>query len=115
MDINIDTALSLNELQETINNEDFVLVYFSHEKCNVCKVLKPKVAEMLQEKFPKVKMIYADTVKNPEIAGQNGIFAVPTIVTYVQGREYFRRSRNIGISELKELIGRPYSILENLN
>lgn len=107
----IDTASSIEQLNDTIAKGDFVLVYFSHEKCNVCKVLKPKVAEMLKENFPKFKMVYADTVKNPEISGQNSIFAVPTIVTYIQGKEYFRRSRNIGIRELKELIDRPYSII----
>ena len=26
------------------------LFYFSHETCNVCKVLKPKIWHMLQEK-----------------------------------------------------------------
>ena len=107
----IESAKSLQQLNETITKENFVLVYFSHEKCNVCKVLKPKVAEMLNKNFPKVKMIYADTVENPEIAGQNSIFAVPTIVTYVEGKEYFRRSRNIGIRELEDLIERPYSII----
>jgi len=107
----IESAKSLEQLNETITKENFVLVYFSHEKCNVCKVLKPKVSEMLNKIFPKVKMVYADTVQNPEIAGQNSIFAVPTIVTYVEGKEYFRRSRNIGIRELEDLIERPYSII----
>ena len=110
-----DTVENLEQLQDIIDKEDAVLVYFSHEKCNVCKVLKPKVAEMLKEKFPKVKMVYADTVNSPEIAGQNSVFAVPSIITYMGGREYFRKSRNIGIGELKELINRPYQMIFNEN
>ncbi len=110
-----DTVETLDQLQEVIDKQDAVLVYFSHEKCNVCKVLKPKVAEMLQEKFPKVKMVYADTVKSPEIAGQNSVFAVPTIITYMGGREYFRKSRNIGLAELKQLIDRPYQMIFSEN
>ena len=94
-----------------IENEDAVLIYFSHEKCNVCKVLKPKIANFLQQNYPKMKMIYADTVKNPEIAGQNNIFAVPTIVAFIAGRESFRKSRNIGINELHNYIERPYNML----
>jgi len=74
-----------------------------------------QIAEMLKEKFPKVKMVYADTVNSPEIAGQNSVFAVPTIITYMGGREYFRKSRNIGIGELKELINRPYQMIFNEN
>lgn len=106
---------NIEQLNTVIEKEDAVLVYFSHEKCNVCKVLKPKIAGLLQKKYPKVNMIYADTVKNPDIAGQNSIFAVPTIIVFVAGRESFRRSRNIGINELSELIDRPYSMMFNNN
>lgn len=105
------TLKSLDDLNNVIENEDAALIYFSHEKCNVCKVLKPKVAQMLENKYPKIKMFYADTVETPEIAGQNSIFTVPTIITYMAGKEAFRKSRNIGISELAELIDRPYSMI----
>lgn len=106
-----DTITSLEQLNNLIETEDATLIYFSHEQCNVCKVLKPKVAKLLQKNYPKVKMYYSDTVKNPEIAAQNSIFTVPTIVTFMGGKEYFRRSRNIGIAELAELIERPYNMI----
>jgi len=102
---------SLDEFNSLSEKEDAFLVYFSHEKCNVCKVLKPKVAEMLNTYFPKMKLIYADTVNTPEIAGQYSVFNVPTIIVFFGGRESFRKSRNIGIAELKEHISRPYSMV----
>lgn len=105
------TVETIEQFEELKEKEDAVLVYFSHEKCNVCKVLKPKVAELLKEDYPKVKMIYADTVNSPEIAGQNSVFAVPTIVVFMGGREYIRKSRNIGIRELSEAIERPYNMM----
>ena len=111
MDKLYDTIETTEQFNELIENEDAVLIYFSHEKCNVCQVLKPKVAELLQKNYPKIKMIYADTVKSPEIAGQNSIFAVPTILTFIGGREYIRKSRNIGLSELKNIIERPYNMM----
>jgi len=104
----VDTITKFEELKQ---NEDAVLIYFSHEKCNVCKILKPKVAQMLNETYPKIKMVYADTVNSPEIAGQNSVFAVPTIVVFMGGREYIRKSRNIGIRELVEEIERPYNMM----
>jgi thioredoxin-like negative regulator of GroEL len=106
-----ETIHTLEEFQALIEKEDATLIYFSHEQCNVCKVLKPKVAHLLHERFPKMKMVYADTVKSPEIAGQNRVFAVPTIVVFITGKESFRRSRNIGIGELAELIERPYHMI----
>ncbi len=100
-----------DSLKEVLEKEDAVLVYFSHEQCNVCKVLKPKIAELLDTHFPKMKMVYADTVLNPEIAGQNKIFAVPTVVCFFGGRESIRKSRNIGINELGQQIERPYDMI----
>lgn len=105
---NIDNLEQFNDL---IEKNDAVLVYFSHEKCNVCKVLKPKVAHMLDKTYPNIKMYYADVEKYPEVAGQNSIFAVPTIVVYFAGREYVRKSRSIGIIELSENLERPYEML----
>lgn len=102
---------SLEELDKILIENDAVLVYFSHEHCNVCKVLKPKVAELLANNFPLMKMYYADTVIHPGISAQYSIFAVPTILVFFAGRESFRRSRNIGIKELQELIERPYSMI----
>lgn len=107
----INTIETLEKYNEVIEKEDAVLFYFSHEQCNVCKVLKPKVAEMLTDEFPKAKMYYCDTKKSPELAAQNSIFAVPTILIYFGGRESVRKSRNIGVNELREYIERPYNLI----
>ena len=106
--LTIENAIHFDQL---IRDEAAVLIYFSHEECSVCKVLKPKIAALLQMDFPRLKMAYADTVKLPEVAGQQRIFAVPTIVVWFEGREYIRVSRNIGVSKLGEDIRRPYSML----
>ena len=101
------------ELKSTLEKEDAVLVYFSHEQCNVCKVLKPKIANLLKESFPEIKLFYSDTVMTPEIAGQNNVFTVPTIICYFGGKETYRKSRNIGIVELENQIERPYNMIFN--
>ena len=102
---------SFNDFLILKENEPALLVYFSTEVCNVCKVLKPKVAELIAAEFPKIKLVYIQSDKFPEIAAQNQIFAAPTIVVYFDGREYIRKSRNIGISELQQEIERPYLML----
>lgn len=91
--------------------EPALLVYFSTETCNVCKVLKPKVAELIQTSFPEIKLVYIQADKLPEVAAQNQVFAVPTLLVYFEGREYIRKSRNIGIGELEREIDRPYSMI----
>lgn len=102
---------SITEFEKFIVSNEALLIYFSHKECNVCKVLRPKVEEMLRKGFPALKMMYCDTVKYPEIAAQRSIFAVPTILIFFDGREYIRKSRNIGIEELYTLIERPYNMM----
>ena len=102
---------SFDEFLKLKNEEPALLAYFSTEACNVCKVLKPKVADLLQQEFPKIKSVYIKSDKLPEVAAQNQVFTAPTILVYFDGREYIRKSRNIGIGELQHEIERPYSMI----
>ena len=102
---------TFEEFLELKNNEEALLGYFSTETCNVCKVLKPKVAELVKEEFPKIKLAYIPSDKLPDVAAQHQVFAAPTILVFFEGREYIRKSRNIGIGELEQEIRRPYSMI----
>ncbi|MBK6282053.1 MAG: thioredoxin family protein [Draconibacterium sp.] len=102
---------SFDEFLKLKNEEPALLAYFSTEACNVCKVLKPKVADLLQQEFPKIKSVYIKSDKLPEVAAQNQVFTAPTILVFFDGREYIRKSRNIGIGELQLEIERPYSLI----
>jgi len=107
------TINSLADFQGSLEQNDAVLFYFSHENCNVCKVLKPKIEELILRGFPKMKLFYCDTFKSPELAAQNQIFTVPTLLVFFRGKEYIRKSRNLGIEELKSEIWRSYDLLFN--
>jgi thioredoxin-like negative regulator of GroEL len=102
---------SFEEFLKLKEVEPALLAYFSTESCNVCKVLKPKVAELVQSEFPKIKLIYIKSDILPEVAAQNQVFSAPTILVFFEGREYIRKSRNIGIGELEREIERPYSMM----
>jgi len=106
----IQSITSLEEFNAKLSESAGNLFYFSHEKCNVCKVLKPKIYSLLKSEFPRMEMYYCDTEKYPEIAGQNSIFTVPTILVFFDGKEFLRKSRNIGVDELNGILQRPYSI-----
>lgn len=105
------TEITSFEEFENMKQGPALLAYFSTEACNVCKVLKPKVEQLLADEFPEMKMAYVKSDVLPDIAGQNSIFAAPTILVFFDGREYIRKSRNIGVSELHEAISRPYEMM----
>jgi thioredoxin 1 len=102
---------SLDALQQYLATEAAVLVYFSTPECNVCKVLKPKVVDLLTERYPQVHFVYSDVARVPEIAAQMGVLAVPTLVLYFDGREAARFVRNFSLGELEAAIERPYSMI----
>ncbi len=101
------------EFKEIVAGKAASLFYFSHEQCNVCKVLKPKIFELLKDNYPEIGMYYVNIHERPEISGQQSIFAVPTIVAYMDGQEIIRKSRNIGLAELEHDIEKPYSLFFN--
>ncbi|MCU4155008.1 thioredoxin family protein [Carboxylicivirga sp. A043] len=88
-----------------------VLKYFSHQRCNVCKVLKPKVQQMLTEKFPKMSFEYVDIEEQPAVAAENQVFTVPTLLIFFEGKEYYRFARNVSLGQLIDAIERPYQML----
>lgn len=102
---------SLDDLREFIRCNPVVVVYFSNESCSVCKVLKPKIIELMNESFSLAKLVYVDTEKSPLITGQFRVFTIPTIDIYAEGREHVRFSRNVTLHEFERTLKKPYEIL----
>ena len=102
---------SIPEFDLILTENDAVLAYFSTEDCSVCHVLKPKVIEMISESFPKMKMVFIESDRLPELAAQNRVFTAPTVIVFFAGRETIRKSRAFGVDELRSEIERPYSII----
>lgn len=101
----------ITDFELYIKERAAVLAYFSHDECNVCKVLKPKLIELVNERFPEIQFIYINVKELPEISAQLSIFTVPTIVIYFEGKEFVRKSRSIGIEEIAASIERPYQLM----
>jgi len=107
----MEAIYNLQELEEIMGREKALLIYFSSDTCSVCKVLKPKVSELLQDQFPRMKLRYVNTELSPLISGQFRVFTIPTILIYFEGKEQFRFSRNIHLQQLEESLSRPYSLV----
>ena len=101
----------IDEFNDFIKSNSAALVYFSTPECNVCKVLKPKTLEFINENFPLIKAAYVDCEKGKELAAQNRVFTVPVIVIFFEGKEFIRKARNFNFSDLYEELNRTYSLL----
>jgi thioredoxin 1 len=86
-------------------------LYFTTPDCGVCKVLKPKLVQMLTERFPAIRFGQVDCAAAPALAAHMGVFAVPTLIVFTDGRESLRKSRSFGLEELASALERPYGLL----
>jgi thioredoxin-like negative regulator of GroEL len=102
---------TINDFQHQVNKQQAVIFYFSNDNCSVCKVLLPKVEELIEEEFPLVQTFYINTQNSADIAAQNRIFVAPTVLIYFEGKQYFQFSRNFSLNQLKEAIKRPYQLI----
>lgn len=108
MQIDIVTPEDFNNF---IQSNKAAAAYFSTPDCNVCKVLKPKLIEFLSENFPLIKFGYVNTELSKETAAQNSVFTVPTILFFIEGKEYIRKARFVNFDELEEELSRVYTYL----
>ena len=89
-----------NEILEKISGSSALLAYFSQPACTVCKTLRPKI-ESIVAGFPGIDFQYIDTQICPVLRGQHLIFAVPTILLFLKGKEVKRWSRYLSVQEIE--------------
>ena len=100
----------LNILEE-IQIQAATAVYFKGERCSVCSVLEPKIKALLTSEFPKFTFISVpESEAQNELRAQLRVFNVPTLVLFLEGKEFLRTGKNTSIIELAQQIERPYHI-----
>ena len=64
--------------------------------------------EALEENFDGFKVESVDISVEEDIAPHFGVFAIPTVLVYLDGREFLRKSRHMSVDEVINEIKRPY-------
>ena len=108
----MDTTLNdLNDLDAKLKNDLAVVLYFSSPSCSVCHVLRPKLMEALAKEYPAIGRYHADISLTPEIAARFQVFSAPTIIIFLEGREFIRKGRAMSVDALLQEIKRPYELM----
>jgi len=103
--------MTLEQLQTTIREEVGVLLYFSGEHCNVCHALRPKFKETFNKEFSQLKQIYLDAQEYVDISSHYNVLSLPTMLVFLDGREFVREGRNVSLHKLTEQLKRPYGMM----
>ena len=99
------------EAVQFIENNEAALLYFFNDNCEPCKVLRPKVIELVQTTFPHIKTGFIDSEHSPAMASGFNVFSNPTLIVFFEGKEYLRASKYVSIPQLRQDIDRIYSLM----
>jgi thioredoxin-like negative regulator of GroEL len=102
---------TLETLNQIIKENPAIMFYFSAPTCNVCHALKPKLLEAVSETFQTFEIISIDVSTNADIAAHFSVFAIPTVLVFLDGKEFLRKSRHMSVGEVINEIKRPYEIM----
>ena len=102
---------TLTEIQQKISECPAVGLYITAPNCGVCIALKPKLKALMEQKFPQVIWEEANAEAQPAIPAYFQTFVVPTFIIFLDGKEFLRRARSVGLDELSSYLQRPYYLL----
>ena len=91
--------INAEEYAEIINSPNQVVIDFHATWCGPCKVLSP-ILEELNDEIDGVEFVKLDVDQHPQIAGQNQVMGVPTVVILKDGEV---KERFVGVQP-KEVI-----------
>tara|TARA_Y100001936_G_C16049913_1_gene657148 strand:- start:228 stop:539 length:312 start_codon:yes stop_codon:yes gene_type:complete len=91
--------INAEEYSEIVNSSNPVVIDFHATWCGPCKVLSP-ILEELDDEIEDVEFVKLDVDQHPQIAGQNQVMGVPTVVILKDGEV---KDRFVGVQP-KEVI-----------
>jgi thioredoxin 1 len=103
--------VNIEAIEQTLDSELAVALYFSAPTCNVCHALKPKLLAAFETNLPLLQVISVDISETPQIASNFSVFTIPTLLIYLDGKEFLRKSRHMSVDQVIEEIKRPYDMM----
>ena len=99
------TEITKDTFNDTINNNNIVLVDWWAEWCGPCRSFAP-VFEEASLKHDDIVFGKVDTETQPELAAMARITSIPTIMAFREGILIFSQAGALPARSLEELIGK---------
>jgi len=101
---------NIQEIEQTLQDNRLCLFYVKSPDCGVCNVMLDKVARLV-ERHPSLCSFYTDITEEPLIASRFLVYAGPTVLLLMEGKELYRASQFINLQELEQNIIRYQEIV----
>ncbi len=99
------------ELQQAIQNEKILIVQFGAESCAPCHAIRNKI-DAWNQTGEAIYSLYIPVEEFSELAAQSSVFAVPTILVYVEGKLAIRESGYFGLEPILQKIRQYQKMLQ---
>jgi thioredoxin 1 len=100
----VDT-LTMDNINQTIENNDIVFIDFWAPWCAPCRAFKP-ILESFAEKHPEVKAVACNTEEEQELAAMFQIRSIPTLMVFREQILVFAQPGLLPEEALEELLGK---------
>lgn len=102
---------TIENIKKIIEEKLAVMVYFSAPTCNVCHALKPKLIEAIDANFGEFEIVSIDISLSEDIAPYFNVYSIPTVLIFLDSKEFLRKSRHMSVDEVVREIKRPYDMM----
>jgi thioredoxin 1 len=86
MSTNVSSIGAVDFDREVLKSDKLVVVDFWAEWCGPCKMIAPLLDEIARELPDKVKIVKVNVETEPQIAQQYGIYNIPTLLFFKNGK-----------------------------
>lgn len=103
---------NINDIEQTTKDHRLCLFYIKAPDCGVCNVMLDKVGRMT-ENHPRIEAFYTDIIEEPLVAGRFLVYSGPTVLLLLDGKEVYRASGFIDVSDLERKIVQLEEVCES--
>jgi thioredoxin 1 len=94
----------MSSFNDIINSDKPVLIDFSAELCQPCRMMPPILKEVKNNLGDSIRILKIDVDKNPAIAQKYQIRSVPTLMVFKNGQVLFNQPGVVPANQLTEIV-----------
>lgn len=107
----METLKSPDSLPQILKQAEILILQFGSESCLPCHGIRWKL-DQWQQSHPEAACLYIPIEAFGELAAQEGIFTVPTVLVYIQGKLTIRESGYFSLELLLAQVEKYRSLID---